>query len=89
MKKETLEKANELVDRIQQLQQSFECFEYIHDDGNGDISEPISLIIAYDDADDGRCQQHIPIDLNDEFIGILKGRIIQGIERASAELEAL
>ena len=80
----TLERANELLKKIKQLQSVLEIFEW--ESGFG-FSMNLKLIIEFDRH--GREEKLFPIDLNNELLNILKVEITRVHDTAVAELEQL
>jgi len=81
----TLERANELLKKIKQLQNVLGCFEWELEFG-GHSRNP-RLIIEFDR--DGREEQVLPMNLSDELINFLKLEIIRVHDTTVAELEQL
>jgi len=81
----TLERANELLKKIKQLQSVLEIFEW--ESGFGGPSMNPRLIIEFDR--DGREEQVLPVNLSDELINFLKVEITRVHDTAVAELEQL
>ena len=85
MDTKTLERANELLKKIKQLQHVLECFEWEPEFG-GHSRNP-RLIIEFDR--NGREEQVLPMNLSDELINFLKVEITRVHDTAVAELEQL
>ena len=85
MDAKTLERANELLKKIKQLQHVLECFEWEPEFG-GHSRNP-RLIIEFDR--DGREEQILPMNLSDELINFLKAQIIKDCDILLAEFNTL
>lgn len=101
MDKGTLEKANELAGLIKEHESALLCFEW---DGNQYenyerpeddqlppdwISTNPRLIIEYDDCDEMRQQQKIPMVLSDALIEFIKENIKENLSKLKKEFENL
>ena len=84
MDTKTLERANELLKKIKQLQSVLEIFEW--ESGFG-FSMNLKLIIEFDRH--GREEKLFPLDLNNELLNLLKLEIIRVHDTTVAELEQL
>jgi len=82
----TLEKANELIKKIKELQQALNCFEWDQEYGGGTTNP--RLIIEFDGGD-GRETQPLRINLNDATLSFLRAGIIKDRDAAVDEFNEL
>lgn len=89
MDQEVLKKANSLNQKIKELTEALNCFEYqpYCDDSRADIrvSTNPRLIIEYD-GDGGREQIKLPMNLSDTLVDLLKGIIKKELDVVTMEL---
>lgn len=103
MDKETLKKANELSNLIEELKKALLCFEYDENEipnswkNEGEklppkmVSTNPKLIIEYDEWDEDmyRHQQPIPIVLSDFLIDVIKQHIETNLKNLKQEFKNL
>lgn len=100
MNKDTLQKANELAQKIREHEQALYCFEYDHNyyarDENPDLEPDMrstnpQLIIEHDDTEEweGRTTTPIPMILSDYLIEAIKLSIKDSLKRLQTEFETL
>ena len=92
MKRETLEKANELYRKIKDLEYARNSFEWRSVEGlpNAVIyTRNPRVIIECDDGEDGKEQNKIPVQLNQDMIAHLKQFIEKSLTEVKEELEKL
>ncbi|MFH2032067.1 MAG: hypothetical protein ABIJ40_15840 [Bacteroidota bacterium] len=83
----TIDKANELNQKIREFSEALNCFEWTPIENEPPVSLNPRLIIEYDN--DGREQTAIPMNLSNAMVEFLKTEIIKGRDRAVAEFNAL
>jgi len=93
MIQETLNKANELNNKINELKLVLRCFEWNPSDIDKDLKDEVfstnpELIIEFDGGD-GREVQKIPIKLNSTFITLINDEIKKELKKTEKELKAL
>lgn len=90
---EQLTQGNILKKKIEDFENAMNCFERVPNWDSNQIADPVSLnpslIIEFDDWDDGRDQIKLPMVLSDCFINMMKDTIKQQIEKLKKEFEAL
>jgi hypothetical protein len=84
---ETLEKANSLNQKIKQLDEALNCFEWIQGESIPPISRNPRIIIEFDN--DGREQIKLPFLLSNFLVTILKKEILSARESALSEFIAM
>lgn len=90
MDKKTLKRANDLNQVISEFEEALNCFEWSDPlDETKKYSTNPSLIIEFDDCDDGREQIAIPMTLSNLLIDILKTEIKKGLEEAKNHFKLL
>ena len=88
MKKETLEKANDLDRRIRNLNSAFEAFYWPFPEDKDPQPREVKLIFEYDDGD-GDEQLSVPAQINDGLTATLKKFILEEKAKLEDELEKL
>lgn len=82
----TLQKANELNEKIKEFQRALNCFQWEEEYGGGSTNP--RLIIEFD-GPDGRDAQLLPMNLSDSMVLFLKEELIKGRDTVVAEFNAL
>lgn len=88
----TLKEANLLQSRIEKLDLCNNLFYWGTDSNFPEIptvSRKPKLILEYDDEEDGRSQEPVPMELNEEMIQVLKTWIEIESDRFMTEFEQL
>ena len=82
----TLQKANELNQKIKKLTEALHCFEW---PDTKEVSRNPLIIIEYDDYEGYREKQLLPFGLSQELIQVLKTEIKANIYKAVQEFNEL
>jgi hypothetical protein len=84
---QTLKKANDLNQKIKELNEALNCFEWSPEESIAPISTNPRILIEFDG--DGREQIKLPLVLSDVLVAILKKEIVTARESALSEFIAL
>jgi len=89
MEIEKLKKGNELSQKINELNDALNCFEWWEfDEDAPKVSTNPRLIIEFDGAD-GREQAKVPMNLSEFLTDLLKNTIKSELEKAQSEFDKL
>ena len=86
----TLNKANQILQKIKEYEAALECFETkygAHNEYTYDRTPKI--ILNVDDLEGGRENMDLPMILSDEMIDFLKKEIVENLNKAKIEFEDL
>jgi len=97
MNVETLNKANDLKRKIEQLQDITSCFYYPKYDNEGNETGELDfnhsrkpkIIIEFDDFEDGREEFKLPLTPSEKFIKTIFEESAKELQKTIAEFESL
>jgi len=85
----TLNKANDLNRKINEITDILRCFTWPDDMGPKNISRFPLLIIEFDSEEGGRDHRKLPIEMSDDMIAYIKNELISARDEAVFEFNNL